>query len=101
MNQINIIGRAVSDPEIRYTQGGKAISKVTIAVNNKYKKDEAYFFDTQSWDKTAELIAEHIRKGDQIGITGELQQQTWEKEGKKQSKVIINIESITFVGKKS
>ena len=101
MNQVNLVARTTRDPELRYLQNGTAVANLSVAINSKFKKDESFFFECKAWSKTAELLAEYIRKGDQIGITGELQQQRWDNDnGEKRSKVIINIESITFVGSK-
>ena len=97
MNTANIIGNLTRDPELKHSQSGKAIVNFSIAVQRKFKKDETDFFECVAWDKTAELIAEHFCKGHKIGITGDLQQQRWEKDGKKQSKVIINVSQIDFL----
>ena len=100
MNNYNCICRLTRDPELKFTQSGMAVSNFSIAVKG-FKKDEAYFFNCQAWGKTAETIAEYVKKGDQLGIGGELQQQRWEDDaGKKRDKVIINVGKITFIGGK-
>ena len=100
MNSVVIIGRLTRDPEIRYTQSGKAVSNMTLAVKRRFKKDEVDFLDCVSWEKTAELTAEYLRKGSQVGITGALKQERFEVEGQKRSKVVINIEQLDFIGSK-
>jgi len=100
INTISIIGRLVSDPTIKYTQAAKAVGNISIAVNNRFNKDEAYFFDCTAWGRVAELAGEYLRKGSKVGIVGSLQQQRWEKEGKKYSKVIINVEQLEFLDSK-
>ena len=101
MNSINMIGRLVSDPTLRYTQSGKAIANITIAVNRKFKKDEADFFECTAWEKTAEIMAEYLRKGDQVGISGTLRKESYEKDGQKRYKTYIIVDSFDFIGSKN
>lgn len=98
MNSVNLIGRAGKDPEMRYFESGKAKTTFSIAV--KKDKDTANWFDIECWDKTAEFAGEYIKKGSQIGITGRLDVQSWEKEGTKRSKVIIIADKIDLLDKK-
>ena len=100
INNVVITGRLMADPIIRYTQSGKAVASLSIAVNRRFKKDEADFFECVAWEKTAELICEYMRKGSQIGITGSIKQDRFEKDGEKRSKGVINIEQIEFLDKK-
>ena len=101
MNSVNIVGRLTRDPELTYTKEGVALAKFGLAVNDKFVKDRAHFFDVTAWRKTGELIAEHFMKGREIAITGALNQDRWEdKEGNNRSKVYIVVDSFSFVGKK-
>lgn len=100
MNSLNIVGRFVSDPTFKVTQNGKEVTTFTIAVDNRFDPDNANFFDCVSFGKTAENIANHFHKGKQIAITGRIQQERWEKDGQKRSKVSIICEQFTFVGSK-
>ena len=44
MNQVTLIGRLTKDPELKYTQGGKAFCKFSIAVTREFNRDEAGLF---------------------------------------------------------
>lgn len=99
MNSVNIIGRLTKDPEMKQTQSGKDICSVDIAVNRMGEGSD--FFRVTAWGKTAEIIGKHFSKGNLIGITGRLQQNTWEKDGRKYSSVDVVAENITFCEKKS
>ena len=60
MNHITIIGRLVRDPELRYTNSGKAFVTFTLAVDRRKDKDgnkQADFIPCMAWDKLAEIIA--------------------------------------------
>jgi single-strand DNA-binding protein len=98
MNTVNAIGRFVSDPEFKMA-GDKELTTFTVAVDERYG-DHTNFFDCQAWGKTAEVIANHFNKGKQIGISGRLKQDRWEKDGQKRSRVFIVVENFTFCGKK-
>jgi single-strand DNA-binding protein len=105
-NDINIvflIGRLTADPVLRYIQGGTSIASFSLANNKTYlaqneKKEQVSFFTCIAWGKTGEIIAQHCKKGQRIGVEGRLQQQSWtDKEGKKQSKVEIVVENFQFL----
>lgn len=98
MNTVNIIGRLVRENELRYSPSGTAVLKNTIAVNRKFKKDESDFVSILAFQKTAELIANHINKGDQFGIDGHIQTGSYEKDGKKVYTTEVVVDNITFIG---
>jgi single-strand DNA-binding protein len=100
INNVVISGRLTRDPEIKYTQSGKAVASISVAVNRRFKKDETDFFDCVAWEKLAELAAEYLRKGSLIGIIGSLRQDRYEKDGQKRSKIVINIEQLEFLESK-
>jgi len=100
MNNLTVVGNLTRDPEIRYTQSGKAVANVGIAVKRRFSKDETDFFDCTAWGKTAELCGEYLRKGSKIGVIGAIRQEKFEVEGQKRSKVIINIEQLEFLSSK-
>ena len=60
LNMVAITGRLTRDSELRYTNGGMAIAKFSIAVNRRTKKgdqwaEEASFFDCSMFGKSAEV----------------------------------------------
>ena len=107
MNNINIIGRIGKEIELKYLQSGSAVASFSIAVDQSYKKDgqkveKTSWFDVSAFGKTAELVNQYFHKGSMIGITGELEQQTWQaQDGYNRSKVIIKMQQVTFIDKKS
>lgn len=100
MNNISLIGRLTSDPELNYTTTNKACTKFNIAVN-RMKKDEVDFINCEAWEKQAELIAEYCKKGDKIGITGMLRIDVVEKDSKKTNYSKIVVLSSDFISDKS
>lgn len=104
LNHVIEIGRIVRDPDnLAYTTSGTARLNLSIAVNRSEKRngawtDKASFFDVTVWGKTAENIKLYLHKGKQIAVDGYLDQQRWEKDGKKFSKVVIVADSVQLLG---
>ena len=87
-NKVILVGRLTADPEMTYTQNGKAVTKCRLAVNRAYSKDkdhpEADFIPIVMWDKRAEAFAQYSKKGDERLIEGRLQTRTYtNKDGSK------------------
>lgn len=95
INVVTMVGRLTKDAELKFTADGKGIASFSLAING-YKKDEAYFFFCKKWN--AEKLAVHLTKGKQVAITGELRQERWEKDGQRQSMIVINVQTLQFVG---
>ena len=97
INSVSIIGRMTRDMDYAFTSTGVAIGKISLAVNHM-KKDEVSFLDVKVFGKLAENLKPYLLKGKQIGVTGFLKQERWEKDGQKFSRVIINADSIELLG---
>ena len=97
VNSVIEIGRLTRDPKLSYTSDGVAVMEFSIAVNHM-KKEEVSFFNCKAFGKTAENLKPYMAKGKQVCIDGYLKQDRWEKDGKKESRVIINCESIELLG---
>ena len=108
MNNVNIIGTMTRDLELKYLPSGVAVGSFAIAVNQDYKKqdgtkvEKTSFFDIKVIGKQSEIINQYFSKGSRIGITGELEQETWQdNQGQNRSKVVIKLEQFSFIDKKS
>lgn len=106
LNSWTGVGRLTRDAELRYTAGGMAILSMSIAINRRVKNgeqwvDEASFFDVEMFGKRGESIAKYLTKGKQVGITGELVQDRWEKDGQKHSKFKIIASDVQLLGGQS
>lgn len=76
LNRIILIGRLTRDPELRYTPGGTAVTRFTLAVDrrpNKQGERETDFIDIVTWQKTAETCANYLGKGRLVAVEGRLQ----------------------------
>lgn len=81
MNVVVISGRLTKDVEARFTQGGKAVSKFTLAVEKRFPKEgeqKANFIDVVAWGKTGENCGNYLIKGQEASVTGELNIRSYE-----------------------
>ena len=102
MNNITICGRLTRDPELKYVPAtGKAVANFSVAVNRRFKRDIADFFNVVVWDKQAESCANYISKGSEVVIAGEMQCRNYEdKDGKKIYQWELIAQEVQFVGSK-
>ena len=103
VNHVVLIGRLTRDAELKYTNTGFAVSKLSIAVNRRKKSDagwteEVSYFDVVLWGKVAEALNQYLIKGKQIAVDGELRQNRWEQDGQNRSKVEISANNIQLLG---
>ncbi len=76
MNSVQLVGRLTRDPEMRYTDGGSAIARFSLAVDRRYKSENgptADFPNCVAFGRTAEFIEKYFRKGMRMGCQGRIQ----------------------------
>lgn len=82
INKVVLIGRMTKDPELAFTPGaGTAVTKFTLAVNRRFKKDgqtEADFIPVVVWGKQAENTANYMTKGKQVAVSGRIETRSYE-----------------------
>ena len=101
--EIGRLTRDISERDFGYTTGGTARLNLSIAVNRSEKRNGAWqdkvsYLDVTVWGKTAENIKPYLHKGKQIAVDGYLDQQRWEKDGVKYSKVVIIADNVQLLG---
>jgi single-strand DNA-binding protein len=96
------MGNLTRDPEIRVTGGGMSVGSFSLAINNRVKgndeKEDVSYIDCVAFGKQADFVKEYLSKGMPILIEGRLQQNRWEQEGQKRSKIEVIVQTVTFVG---
>ena len=103
-NRVILVGNLTRDPELRYIPSGTAVTEVGLAVNDRRKTasgewvDETTFVDVTLWGRTAEVASEYLNKGSSVLIEGRLKLDTWEKDGKKNSKLRVVGERMQMLG---
>jgi len=105
-NRVVLLGNVTRDPELRYIANGTAVTEIGLAVNDRRKTasgewvDETTFVDVTLWGRTAEIAGEYVTKGSPLMIEGRLKLDTWEKDGKKNSKLRVVGERMVLLGSK-
>lgn len=101
MNTVQILGNLARDPEVRYTQSGKAVATFTVAATNTFTssdgetKEQTAFINCVAWGKLGESVG-NLRKGNRAFVEGRLQTRSYEtQDGQKKyvTEVVAN-----FVG---
>ena len=101
LNQVVLVGRLVSDPEVKETSSGTSISRITLAVPRSYKningEYETDFISCVLWKLMAINTKEYCRKGDIVGVKGRIESNVYEKHGDKKYSINVIAEKVTFL----
>ena len=108
MNKVDLVGRIVRDPEVRYSTGENASAscRFTVAVNRKFKNKEtgqyaADFISCVAFRQTAEFVGKYFHKGDPIGISGNIRTGSYtNKDGIKVYTTDVYVDDAEFVASK-
>ena len=84
MNTVQILGNLTRDPEVRYTQSGRAVATFTVAATNTYidsatneTKEQTSFINVVAWGKLGESVG-NLHKGNRCFVEGRLQTRSYE-----------------------
>jgi len=104
VNKVILVGNLGKDPEVRFTQDGKAITNLTLATSESWKDQSGQVQEKTEWHrvaifgKLAEIAGEYLRKGSQVYFEGQLQTRKWtNKEGQDQYTTEIKVDSFNGV----
>jgi len=104
MNKILVIGNVGSDPEMRYTPNGTAVTSFSLATNRVYtnasgeRKEETEWFTVNAWGREAENSNQYVTKGMKIYAEGRLKTDTWTgNDGQARFRLQINADRILFL----
>lgn len=104
LNQVVLVGRLVSDPEIKTTETNKKMTIITVAVPRSYKNMEGNydtdFIKCVLWAGIAETTCEYCKKGDIVGIKGRIQVSNYEKDNEKKYSMEVIAEKVSFLSSK-
>lgn len=97
MNNCSFVARIGKDAVVRHTQNGKPVAGWSIAVDTGFGDNKkTLWIDCAFWGERSTKVAEYIRKGDRIGVCGEIG--TREHDGK--TYVTLNVRELTLLGNK-
>ncbi|MBV8147843.1 MAG: single-stranded DNA-binding protein [Candidatus Eremiobacteraeota bacterium] len=98
-NRVILVGNLTRDPEIRYLQSGKGVTKFTLAVNNPRNKEETTFVDIVAWDRLGETCNTYLKKGSNCLVEGRLVIRSYDdKDGNKRKATEVVIDNMQMLG---
>ena len=106
MNKVILVGRLARDPEVRYTQAGKAVASFSLAVSRRFSRasdqqNTADFIPIVAWEELAEIVGNHLVKGSQILVDGRMQVRNYDaQDGSKRYVTEVVAQDIEFMGSK-
>jgi single-strand DNA-binding protein len=103
-NKVLLMGNLTRDVELKFTQSNKAVAKIGLAVNRRFRtgdgenREETTFVDCEAWGRTAEVMNQYLSKGKPVFVEGRLRLDQWQdKEGNNRSKIMVVIENFQFI----
>lgn len=105
-NKVILMGNLTRDVEMRTTPSGQSVANFSLAVSRSWKgqdgqmQDQTSFINCVAWGKAGEIIAQYVKKGDALLVSGRLDQRSWDdkESGQKRSTIEVNVEDFNFVG---
>jgi single-strand DNA-binding protein len=97
LNRIQLIGNLGKDPEVKYTQQGTPVAKLSLATNERVKdkagewQDRTEWHSVVLWQRLAEIASEHLKRGSRVYVEGRLQTRSWDDKQTGQKKYITEI----------
>ena len=106
LNKVMLIGNVGTDPEMRYTANGNAVTTFRMAVNRNYsgpdgeRREETEWFSIVTWNKLAETCSQFLQKGRSAYVEGRLQTRSWEgQDGQRRFKTEVIANTVQFLDK--
>jgi len=99
-NTVTLVGNLTRDPELRFTQGGRAVATFGIAVNRRYQvngewQEQTSFFNVVAWGTLGENAAASLTKGARIIVSGRLEQREYQtQQGEKRTVIEVNADEV-------
>ncbi len=104
LNKVFLYGNLTRDPELKALPSGSQVANFGIATNRTYKdkngaKQEATeFHNIVAFGRTAEVIAQYMKKGRPIFVEGRIQTRSWDdkESGKKNYRTEVVVDNFQF-----
>lgn len=85
VNKVFLLGRIGNDPEVRSTPNGALVANLSLATSEKWtdkhtgqRQEKTEWHKLVAFNKTAEIIQNYVKKGDQIFIEGSIETKKWQ-----------------------
>jgi single-strand DNA-binding protein len=101
-NKIVLIGNVVKDVETKELSSS-SVSRIRLAVDDPFREKNTVYIDCEAWGDQSTFAQKWLKKGSGVIVDGRLCMDSWEKDGKKETKIFVKAQEIRFsnVGPKS
>ncbi len=102
LNKVLLYGNLTRDPELKALPSGQQVASFGLATNRSFKnrdgqqQEQTEFHNIVAFGRTAEVMGQYLKKGRPIYVEGRLQTRTWDKDGAKQYRTEIIVDSFQF-----
>lgn len=100
-----LVGNLGSDPEVRYLEGDRVVTRFNIATSERYKTrtgetvEQTEWHRIELWDNLAKIAEQYLKKGNTVYIEGKLRTEEWQdKDGNNRTTVRVRATSMTLLG---
>lgn len=99
VNSVTLVGRAFTDPEVRYFESGSVCANVCLAVTSRIPNSDPHIFNLEIWGKQAQTAADYVRKGSLIGIIGSFKLDRWTdpSTGAEKSRHVVRVDRLELL----
>jgi single-strand DNA-binding protein len=105
VNKVILVGNLGRDAELRYTPGGAAVSKFSVATTEVWndksgqRQERTEWHNIDLWGKQAESLSEYLVKGKQVYVEGRLQTDEYtDKDGNKRKTTRVRCDRVVLLG---
>ena len=103
INKVQLYGNLTRDPEQKALPSGQAVANFSVATNRSWKdketgkqQEQVEYHNVVAFGKTAEVIAQYLKKGRPVLVEGRLQTRTWDKDGVKHYRTEVVVDTFQF-----
>lgn len=102
LNKVLLYGNLTRDPELRAIPSGQQVASFGLATNRSFKNKEGQqqeqteFHNIVAFGRTAEVMGQYLKKGRPVYIEGRIQTRSWDKDGAKQYRTEIVVDTFQF-----
>ncbi len=100
-NRAVVLGHAGNDPVLRSTKSGKSVLNLSVATNLRRKDgpEETTWHRVVFWDRLADIVNAHVRKGSPLYVEGSMSSTSWtDKDGTSRTRMEINARELILLG---
>ncbi len=104
VNKVHLLGRVGNDVTLTTFDNGGSIANISLATDEGYKDKEGHKVEKTEWhkvvarNKTAEILCQYLKKGNEVYIEGKLSTRKWtDTNGKDNWTTEVIVESFSFI----